>query len=501
MYYFIIHTINTHTLYQTNEATNFKEEILMKFLKRMAKFLEYLFDCYNVSVKVQSEGTINSDVNKRYIFNVKPKSGTKVNSIFGCIPNIKACLECSLFESFVENEKIYLAVSLDSNNNNSLLPILKSQVLQKTKMQIPVALGYDVICRPFLADLAQMPHILYGGATGMGKSVALQVLILSAIWKNPSQKVNIIIFDVGANDLDMFDGIQHLTHPIVKDEITSVYVIEEIVKEMEKRLKLSINELNELPAIILVIDEMVSLLRNIEHEKLYQTFTNALTNLLRRGRHAKIHIVIGTQDPTKENLKIASDNITTRVAFRCNNHYSSQAIIGRSGAENLKGKGSMAYVSANCPTPKHIQGAYITIEELEWAISLVKDSKHDLSNKFVIPEIEVPEMQSDNSYDFDVIVDETQNKELANIIMWTLSQQKVSANKLADKFRMGNRSYDIMDKLCDMNIVSEQHSKQPRRVIPTCIYDISSDVLEFLSKYGYSKETISETISKRTQHK
>ena len=161
----------------------------------------------------------------------------------------------------------------------------------------------------------------------------------------------------------------------------------------------------------------------------------------------------------------------------------------------------MAYVSANCPTPKHIQGAYITIEELEWAISLVKDSKHDLSNKFVIPEIEVPEMQSDNSYDFDVIVDETQNKELANIIMWTLSQQKVSANKLADKFRMGNRSYDIMDKLCDMNIVSEQHSKQPRRVIPTCIYDISSDVLEFLSKYGYSKETISETISKRTQHK
>lgn len=468
----------------------------MKFLKRMAKFLEYLFDCYNVSVKVQSEGTINSDVNKRYIFNVKPKSGTKVNSIFGCIPNIKACLECSLFESFVENEKIYLAVSLDSNNNNSLLPILKSQVLQKTKMQIPVALGYDVICRPFLADLAQMPHILYGGATGMGKSVALQVLILSAIWKNPSQKVNIIIFDVGANDLDMFDGIQHLSHPIVKDEITSVYVIEEIVKEMEKRLKLSINELNELPAIILVIDEMVSLLRNIEHEKLYQTFTNALTNLLRRGRHAKIHIVIATQDPTKANLKMAYDNITTRVAFRCNNHYSSQSVIGQSGAENLEGKGSMLYVSVDCPTPKGIQGAYITIEELEWAISLVKSSKHDLSNKFVISE-----MQSNNTCFFDitdVIVDETSSKEFTNIIMWTLSQQKVSAN--TDKFKMGNRSYNIMNKLCDMKIVSEQYSKQPRNVIPTCINDISTEILELLSKYGYSKETISEVISKRIQH-
>ena len=223
-----------------------------------------------------------------------------------------------------------------------------------------------------------------------------------------------------------------------------------------------------------------------------------MANLLRRGRHAKIHIVIATQDPTKANLKMAYDNITTRVAFRCNNHYSSQSVIGQSGAENLEGKGSMLYVSVDCPTPKGIQGAYITIEELEWAISLVKSSKHDLSNKFVISE-----MQSNNTCFFDitdVIVDETQNKELANIIMWTLSQQKVSANKLADKFRMGNRSYDIMDKLCDMNIGSEQHSKQPRRVIPTCIYDISSDVLEFLSKYGYSKETISEVISKRIQH-
>ena len=221
-----------------------------------------------------------------------------------------------------------------------------------------------------------------------------------------------------------------------------------------------------------------------------------MANLLRRGRHAKIHIVIGTQDPTKENLKIASDNITTRVAFRCNNHYSSQSVIGQSGAENLEGKGSMLYVSVDCPTPKGIQGAYITIEELEWAISLVKSSKHDLSNKFVISE-----MQSNNTCFFDitdVIVDETQNKELANIIMWTLSQQKVSAN--TDKFKMGNRSYNIMNKLCDMKIVSEQYSKQPRNVIPTCINDISTEILELLSKYGYSKETISEVISKRIQH-
>ena len=355
-----------------------------------------------------------------------------------------------------------------------------------------------MMCRPFLADLAEMPHILYGGATGMGKSVALQVLILSAIWKNPAQKVNLIIFDVGANDLDMFGGIQHLSYPIVKDETTSVYAIRKVVNEMQRRINLSIDEIRNLPAIILVIDEIVSLLRNMEHKELSQNFTNALTNLLRRGRHAKIHIVIGTQDPTKENLKIASDNITTRVAFRCKSHYASQAVIGQAGAENLEGKGSMLYVSADNSTPERIQGAYINNEELEESISLVKSSTHDISNKFVIPEVDISEMLSDNICDF-FVADDTNNKELAKIIMWTLAQQQVSAKKLIEIFHMGNRSYEIMDKLCSMNIVSEQHAKQPRKVIPNCIEDISFDVLELLSKYGYSEEMVTETISKRVQ--
>lgn len=267
---------------------------------------------------------------------------------------------------------------------------------------------------------------------------------------------------------------------------------------MERRIKLPSDELDELPAIILVIDEIASLLSNID-KKFFQKFSNAMTNLLRRGRHAKIHVVIGTQDPTKENMKIASNNITANVAFRCHNHYSSQAIIGQSGAENLQGKGSMLFVSADCPTPVRIQGAYAETEELKCAISRVKNSKHNLSNKFVIPE-----MQSDNPCDFavtDVIVDDTTNKEFAEIIMWTLSQQTVSANRLSNKFHIGNRSKDIICRLCNKNIVSEQNSKQARNVIPNCIDDISDETLEFLSKYGYSGETVSEVISKRIQQK
>lgn len=467
-------------------------------IEKCAKFIKKQFTCHNACVKVYPLGTINSGENKSYVFKLKPKSGTKVKRIFACAKDIKAYFQCSVFELIAENEQIYLVMSPFPNGNKSLMPILESQTFRKTKMKIPVVLGYDIVHRPFLADLAKLPHILYGGATGMGKSVALRNLLLSAIWKNPSQKVNIVILDIGANDLDMFEGIQHLSHPIVKDEITGVYVAGEIVKEMERRIKLTVDELNELPAIIFVIDEIASLLRNINKE-LFQKFSNDMTNLLRRGRHAKIHVVIGTQDPTKENLKIASDNITARVAFRCHNHYSSQAIIGQSGAENLQGKGSMLYVSADYPDQVRIQGVYVETKELESAISRVKNSKHDLSNKFVIPE-----MQYDNPSDFavtDVIPDDSSNKEFADIIMWTLSQQTVSANKLSNKFCIGNRSKDIICRLCNNNIVDEQNSKQPRNVIPNCIDDISDEVMEFLSKHGYSGEAVSEVISKRIQQK
>lgn len=480
-----------------NEATNFKEEKLMSF-KEMADFLEYQFSCHRAYIKIKPYGTyVNGS--KSYVFKVKPKAGTKLNYIFGCISDIKACLQCSVFELSINKGQIYLIVSINPNNDNRLLPILESQTFRGSEMKLPVIFGYDSLQMPFMADLAEMPHILYGGATGMGKSVALRNLILSIIWKNSAQRANLVIFDTEANDLDMFDGIQHLSHPIVKDELTSVYVIGEIVKEMERRMKLSDDELDKLPEIVLIIDEMVSLSRNM-NKKLFQFFSNAITDFLRRGRHAKIHIAIGAQDPTKENLKISLDNITTRVAFRCNSRYSSQVIIGQSGAECLGRKGEMLFTSVDYPVPKRIHGTYITMEELKCALSHIKNSGHDLSNKFVIPEVDISQMQSGNPRNFyisDISVDDSENKKFADIIMWTLSNKKVSANKLADIFHMGNKAHNIINSLCDMKIVSEQNAKQPRTVVPTCVDDISDDVLEFLSKYGYSKEVISDAISNR----
>ncbi|MCM1227191.1 MAG: FtsK/SpoIIIE domain-containing protein [Clostridium sp.] len=232
-------------------------------IKQMSRFIKYLLSCHNVPANVKPEGTITSPTSKRAIFKVNPKAGTKIKRLFACAPDIKACLQFGVFELFKENGQIYLAVSSYPNNDNKLMPILKSTDFRKSQMQIPIVLGYDMLFRPYIADLAEMPHILYGGATGMGKSVALQVLILCAIWKNPAQNVNLIIFDVGANDLNIFDGIQHLSYPIVKDETTSVYVIGELLKEMEDRINLSNAEIADLPAIILVIDEIVSLLKNI----------------------------------------------------------------------------------------------------------------------------------------------------------------------------------------------------------------------------------------------
>lgn len=255
-----------------------------------------------------------------------------------------------------------------------------------------------------------------------------------------------------------------------------------------------------LPAIVLVIDEAVSLWQNIQPKEAAQRFSTDMANLLRRGRHAKIHIVIGTQDPTKANLNTALSNITARAAFRCHSNQDSRTILGQSGAEYLEGRGSMLYTSTDCPTPKRIYGSYVSHDEVKQLVSYVKNSSHDLSNKFIIPEYDPAEAAADHVQSLlgEMVVDDTANKELAGIIMWVLSLKKVSASKLKEHYEMGNRADDIMDKLFDMGIISEKNAKQPRNVLPTSIDNLSPEVLKLLSKYGYTEDNITAIIAKRT---
>lgn len=351
-------------------------------------------------------------------------------------------------------------------------------------------------------DLGKMPHAMYAGSTNSGKSVGLLCLVLSIILKQPVSKVNLILFDVGANTMEPLIGIPHLSHQIVKDAETGIYVIRKYVEEMERRIKLDYNELRKLPAIICIMDEYVSFITNIGNKQISEELANSISNLLRRGRHAKIHIVLATQDPTIRNMKVDIGNVTARMAFACAKYHNSITILGEGGAEKLPGKGAMLFKSSEYPEPIYLQGAYMAADEIKRLVARVTSASHDMSNKFVIPEMNPsqPEILMSGTFDSKISV-EDKRKELAEIILWVLGRENVSKLQIMQQFHMGNRADAVIDGLYKMNLIADKFAKQPREVVPTTIEDIPNDVMVLLTSNGVTEDDITKTISKRLEQK
>lgn len=465
-------------------------------MKKIISKIEKHYLCHGVRIKLTLLPSKKS--HGRIIFRVKLQPGTKEHLVFDCAHDIKTALQLPLFQPFKYGLGICLAISEEPVMQNSLLKMLQSQKFIRSKAYLPIALGYNMMCEMAFADLAKMPHAMYAGSSNSGKSVGLICLILSLIMKQPVSKVNLVLFDIGANTLGLFCDIPHLSYPIVKDTGTGIYVVHALVDEMEKRINLGQAELRNLPAIVCIIDEYVSFINNIHNRKQSNELANEISDLLRRGRHAKIHMVLATQNPTRSNMKVDTVNITTRMAFTCGKIHHSIAILDEGGAEKLPGKGTMLYKSNEHPNPIQLQGAYISSCEAEGLVNRIKELDYDCSNKFLVPEFDSPEAFTKLFEDSNCASDENgKQKELAIIIMWVLEHNTVSANKLKQHFSMGNRVNRIMDILSEMGLLSLKYYNQPRKVIPEGIEDMPENVLNLLMNNGITQEEITKAINNR----
>lgn len=464
--------------------------------RRLIHMIEKHYAYHKVDIKLKLVS--DSEDDERFIFRFKIKPGTKVNMILSCAPDIKAAMRIPLFYPFKDGENIYLAVSEKLIKEDSLFHMLTSEMFDKSRYVLPLALGYNIVGRMIFSDLADMPHIMYAGTTNSGKSMGLICLILSLITKQPVRRANLIIFDTGANEMGIFNGISHLSYPVVNDVQTGIYVIGKLVEEMERRIKLELSELRTQPAIICVIDEFTSFVDHVGNKKLSEGLVHAISDLLRRGRHAKIHMVLAAQDPTKENVKVDIGNKTSRVAFRCAKYQNSNTIIGESGAEKLTGKGFALYKSSEHSALMLLHGAYMPADEVKKLINCVKGVDYDLDNKYLIPDRETAELSDQESGILKYTPKEdNDNKELAEIIAWTLTRSFISANKVKEKFSMGNRVGEIMTRMYVMGLISDKHAKQPRKVLPQSLSEVPEKVREFLNSNGISDESISNAICKR----
>lgn len=467
-----------------------------KVATKVARAIKSHYQCHGVAVDLRLQ-SVSSDC-RSFTFQVLPQPGTRVGAIFEHAEDIQTALQMPFFQLFKEEVVIYLAVSEDHIRARQLLSMLKSPTFRNSKASLPVALGYDLMGRMVIEDLEKMPHAMYVGATRSGKSVGLICLVMSLLCVHSSNEMNLIVFDVGASSLDILSAAPHLSTPIVKDVETGIHVIRALADEMERRIGLDSLEQRNLPAIVCVMDEYVSFIGSIVDKQQRHSVADSITNLLRRGRKAKIHMVLATQNPKDGAMEAEMGNITSRMAFKVARHQTSIAVLNCAGAEKLPGNGAMLYQSMEHPDPIYVQGAYISTEEAEQLLMRIQAANQDLGNKFEVPEAVPKESSSlsDNTFDAAPAQD-TREKELSAIIVWLLGHETISAEKIKAKYAMGNRVNEIMDKLCELELVSEKFARQPRNVLPQSIEDIPEAVLNLLNRNGYSEEDVSAAIGKR----
>lgn len=463
----------------------------MAFAKRIQK----CYKAYNVGIRLSPHSCGRDWV----IFNVFILEGTDINRLAPQTKNVQAVLKIPYFIINQGDNSICLLASGTNSMTVDLTDMLNPQYSDVASKQykLPVAMGMNIFHELDYEDISQMQHTAYTGSTGSGKSVGLQCLIMSLVTFRSPKEVNLLIIDVGGRSLWCFEGLPHLSHPVIKDYKRGIYALTQLVAEMERRLTLSPEELDRLPAIVCVFDEFVSFVDN-GYGSTADACIHLVNSILRRARKVNIFLVLATQSPKQEYLKgFDLNNITTRVAFKNASRTSSTSALGCAGAENLRGKGDMLVETVGYSDPLRLQGAYIDESTIKKLVAQAANQQYDVANKFVVPETELDEI------DMKAILDNIpqradKDSALATNIMWALARTEVSVSKSQNELSLSrSEAEDFINTLQAKGFVSEKYSNQPRKVIPQAMSDLTEEQIEFLTRKGCTKEMLSKLYEAR----
>lgn len=487
---------------------NSKKNAIQFDVYKIAEKIESGFERYGVRIKI----TDWDERIDRVIYDVKLKGSTREVNFLARVPDVQQRLKFPLFQALIQDFDICLVVSDQEIQYTHLPGILSSKgyAEKMVSMQLPYAIGYDVVGGRVLVDLSDFPHLLMGGASNSGKSVGLQVLLTNIMFHKSPHKVNFILIDVGATNLIPFDGIPHLSYPVVRDRNTACEVLIALKAEMERRIELQISDtgrFDALPRLVLAIDEFPSLFAETEDKQIAKLMIDAVSGMLQRGRHAKIHVVLAAQNPTFQNMKVDLGNITGRIAFKCAKKNFSETIIGEGGAENLLGKGDMLFKCAQFTEVKRIQGIFISPNELQKMIVLIrllwKTVFYKGNAKFTIRKADLERVRvelADYTISSSLLKkrNSKNNRLFSEVVLWTLSQNEISCNMVMKAFKLGwNRANHFMEMLCEWGIVSDLDAKLPRIVLFQSADDVPKEVMSFLIDNGISEETVVDVISNK----
>ena len=448
-----------------------------QYLQETAQKLYETLKSFGVNVTI-TDISCGPSVTRYEMF---PEQGTKVSKILSLTDDIKLNLAASdiRIEAPIPG-KAAVGIEVPNKENSTVMlrDLLQSEEFQKAKSKLSFAVGKDIAGKTVVADIAKMPHLLIAGATGSGKSVCINTLIISILYKANPDEVKLIMIDPKVVELSVYNGIPHLFIPVVTDPKKAAGALNWAVQEMTNRYNTfaeygvrNLDEYNrkaeqikaagaeeepvKMPQIVIIVDELADLMMVAPGE-----VEDAICRLAQLARAAGIHLIIATQRPSVNVITgLIKANMPSRIAFSVSSGVDSRTILDMNGAEKLLGKGDMLFYPQGYQKPARLQGAFVSDDEVSAVVEFLADKNPGVQyNQQIEQQVNSPVTTGMSGDERDIHFEEAGK--------FIIEKEKASIGMLQRMFKIGfNRAARIMDQLCDAGVVGPEEGTKPRKVL------------------------------------
>jgi S-DNA-T family DNA segregation ATPase FtsK/SpoIIIE len=437
--------------------------------KANARKLETTLESFGVRAKVME--VVRGPAVTRY--EILPDVGVKVSRIVSLTDDIALALAAKdiRMEAPIPGKS---AIGIEVPNTEvsivTVREVMESASFHESQAKLSIVLGRDISGQPMVANLARMPHLLVAGATGSGKSVCINAIIVSILYKAKPDEVKFLMIDPKMVELNIYNGIPHLLAPVVTDPRRASLALKKVVVEMEKRYELFSKSgsrniegynnmciekgMDTLPFIVVIVDELADLMMVAAHD-----VEDAICRLAQMARAAGIHLIIATQRPSVDVITgVIKANIPSRIAFGVSSQVDSRTILDGVGAEKLLGRGDMLYLPVGESKPIRVQGAFLSDPEVEAVVQYARSQGQAQYQEDLVPEVEEQiEMEDPN---MDELYDQA-----AQIV---LEAKQASVSLLQRRLRIGyTRAARLIDYMEASGVIGPYEGSKPREVLMT----------------------------------
>lgn len=433
-------------------------------------------------------------------YELQPEMGVKVSKIVGLADDIKLNLatpDIRIEAPIPGKAAVGIEVPNKENSTVMLRDLLQSEEFQKAKSRLSFAVGKDIAGKTVVTDIAKMPHLLIAGATGSGKSVCINTLIVSILYKAKPEEVKLIMIDPKVVELSVYNGIPHLLIPVVTDPKKAAgalnWAVAEMMDRYQKFAQSNVRDLKgynarvkslmeagdvpadqipaKLPQLVIIIDELADLMMVASSE-----VEDSICRLAQLARAAGIHLVIATQRPSVNVITgVIKANVPSRIAFSVASGVDSRTILDMNGAEKLLGNGDMLFYPSGYPKPLRVQGAFVSDQEVSQVTDYIKEQNEDTGY-----DRSVEQKMNQGGGAGGASGGSDRDTLFFDAGRFIIEKDKASIGMLQRMFKIGfNRAARIMDQLAEAGVVGEEEGTKPRKIL------MSMEEFDAFTEAGY----------------